>query len=312
MRTVIYFAVLRGQISRRFSLAVLRPLVVLGIPVVFNSVATLVLRVSDRFFINGYLGKGEVALYQLADQFAAILPLLVSNPFSVVWPAMRYKVMKDEDAPEYYALVLTYLTYFSLYLGVGIAALAPDVIRVVAHEAYFGAAAVVPLFVVYYVLAATAKGVNVGLMLEKQAHWNAIVVIVSAALNLALNYLLIPRYGMYGAAYATIASFAFMNWFRWYMSMRYYPVAYEWGRILRLVAVAAALYAVASLVRLENPYLSFAARFAIAATYPLLVALVGFHDDRERARIAELWGSIRSRLRRKPGDVPPRATKIPE
>jgi O-antigen/teichoic acid export membrane protein len=296
VKSAIYFTILRKQIALRFSAAVLSPLLWLGIPVVFNSLATLGLRVADRFFIHRYFDAGEVALYSIADQFAAILPLLVANPFSLVWPAMRFKVMRDEDAREYYALVLTYVVYAALYVGLGVAVLAPDVLRIVVHADYAGAAAVVPLLVVYNILAATAKGINVGLMIEKRAHLNAAIVIAAALLNVALNLLWIPSYGMFGAAWATIASYAFLNVVRWYLSTRYYHVAYEWGRIVKLVAVGLLLYGATTLVALPNPYLSFLLRGAIAAIFPLLLLPLGFYDERERTRIAEIVSTGRTRL----------------
>jgi O-antigen/teichoic acid export membrane protein len=300
VKSVLYFSSLRRHIALRFSTSVLRPLLMLGIPVVFNSVATLVLKVSDRYFLRHYFDTSEVALYQLADQFAAIVPLLVANPFSLVWPAMRFKVMRDDDAQDYYARVLTYLSFLALYVGVGIAAMAPDVIEIVAHRSYYGATTVVPLFVISYVLSATAKGVNVGLMIDKRAHWNAIIVVVTACLNLALNFALIPRYGMYGAAVSTIASFAFMNWFRWYMSTRFYPVSYEWGRIAKLIAAAGIVYFAATLVTPESPIVSLIGRFSIAICYPLVVACTGFFDVKERSRILALLGTRWSRLLPRP------------
>ena len=84
---------------------------------IFNALATKVLINADRFFINHYVDAREVGLYELANKFAAVLPILITNPFSLIWPAMRFQVMKDEDADEYYSLVLTYLSFLSLISG---------------------------------------------------------------------------------------------------------------------------------------------------------------------------------------------------
>jgi small subunit ribosomal protein S12 len=64
-----------------------------------------------------------------------------------------------------------------------------------------------------------------------------------------------------------------------------------------MLVVATLLYAATTLVQIANPYLSIAARGALAASYPLLLALAGFYDARERARILEFWASVRSRMR---------------
>jgi O-antigen/teichoic acid export membrane protein len=302
-QSVAYAAVLRRHIAWEFSAAELRPMLMLGLPMMFNALATKILIASDRFFINYFHGQSAVGLYAFADRFAAILPILVANPFSLVWPAMRFQVMKDDDAREYYARVLTYLTFLALYFGLGVAALAPDVMRIVSRAdlitgEYLGATQIVPLLVLFYVLQATNKGINVGLMIEKKAYWNVVIVLTTAAVNFALNLLLIPSYGALGAAWATVLAYFFFNWFRWYMSNRFYPIAYEWRRIATLAALAFGLYAVTLLIRFENPFLSFAARFAVAATYPLALWAVGFFDDRERARLGELWAQGRERAGR--------------
>jgi O-antigen/teichoic acid export membrane protein len=298
LQTVIYFAMLRGEFSFTFSFAELKPMLWLGVPMVFNALATKVLINADRFFINHYVDAREVGLYELANKFASILPILITNPFSLIWPAMRFQVMRDDDANEYYALVLTYLTYLSLYFGLGVAVLVPDLIRITLREEYWGATAVVPLFVLYYLFVATGKGVNVGLMTERKAYWNPIIVVSAAAINIALNFVLIPRYGMIGAGWATVLSYAFMNWFRWYMSTRYHPIAYEWARIAKMTTLAVAMYFGIVALPIASVYVSFVVRFAVAATFPFVLALVGFYEPRERARIAELWSDGRSRAAR--------------
>ena len=135
---------------------------------------------------------------------------------------------------------------------------------------------------------ASGKGVNVGLMTEKKAFWNPIIVVSAAVVNIALNFALIPTYGMMGAAVATLIAYAFMVWFRWYMSTKYHPVAYEWGRIVLLLGVAAVMYTGIVLIPIANPYVSFGVRFALAATYPLVLLPLGFYTTREKTRIREL------------------------
>ena len=288
LQTVIYFWMLRGQFDARFSFAELKPMLQLGVPMIANALATKALITADRFFINYYFSAREVGLYELANKFASILPILVTNPFSLIWPAMRFEVMKDEDADEYYSLVLTYLVFLSLYFGLGVSVMVPDLIRATLREEYWGAIPVVPMFVLYYLLVASGKGVNVGLMTEKKAFWNPIIVVSAAIVNIALNFALIPTYGMMGAAVATVVAYAFMVWFRWYMSTKYHPVAYEWGGIALLLGVAGVMYTGIVLIPIANPYVSFAVRFALAATFPLVLLPLGFYTTREKTRITEL------------------------
>lgn len=298
IQALAYFWMLRSQIRFEFSFEELKPLLALGFPMIFNALATKILIVSDRFFINHYLSASDVALYGLGNTLCSVLPMLVSNPFNLVWPAMRFEVKNDDDAGEYYSLILTYLTFLSLYFGLGISVLAPDVLRVAFPPTYAATATVVPLFALYYLLASTAKGINVGLMVEKKVYWNPIIVLTTAGVNIVLNYLFIPKYGMIGAGWATVISYAFLNWFRYVISNRYYPVRYEWSRIVRMCVAALFLYVVANAITLDSPAASFLIKFLIAASFPFVLILFRFYEPRESARIGAAWAAIRTRIRK--------------
>lgn len=308
VQTVVYAVLLRREVGLAFSFAELKPMLALGAPMIANPIATKILIVADRFFINHYVGANAVGLYEMANKLASVLPVLITQPFSYIWPAMRFQVMRDDDADEYYSRVLTYLLFLSCYFGLGVSVLMPDFLRVAIREAYWGAAPVIPLFALYYLLVATGKGVNVGLMTEKKAYWNVVIVSSAAVVNLALNFLLIPRYGIVGAGWATVLSFLFLNWFRWYMSTKYHPIDYEWRRLAILLGVALAMYFSISLIRPANPYLSLALRFAAASVYPLVLFAIGFFDARERATFVRLRASGLARARRLAARRPLRRT----
>ena len=51
-------------------------------------------------------------------------------------------------------------------------------------------------------------------------------------LNVVFNFLLIPEFGMYGAAYATIASFLVIFIFSWRLARRCYYIPVAWIQLL--------------------------------------------------------------------------------
>jgi len=54
----------------------------------------------------------------------------------------------------------------------------------------------------------------------------------AALLNIALNFLFIPRFGIYGAAYATLISFCFQSVFVYFMGRKLYNPQFELAKIL--------------------------------------------------------------------------------
>ena len=97
---------------------------------------------------------------------------------------------------------------------------------------------------------------------------------------MALNLILIPPYGMIGAAAATLAAytlmFALMTWY----AQRVFPVPYQWRRVLTAAAAAVALVVAGKLLDA-----GLAVALALALSYPLALGLAGFFLPDERARL---------------------------
>ena len=60
-----------------------------------------------------------------------------------------------------------------------------------------------------------------------------------ALTNIICNLLLIPIWGAMGAALATCITFAVMALITFLITRRFYPVAYEWGRLVRIFSLLA-------------------------------------------------------------------------
>ena len=81
-----------------------------------------------------------------------------------------------------------------------------------------------------------------GIGIEKRARYYPIITAAAAAANLAGNFLLIPRFGTMGAAWATVLSYAVMAGLGLAISRRLYPVPFENRRLAGLLAAAALVY----------------------------------------------------------------------
>jgi O-antigen/teichoic acid export membrane protein len=102
----------------------------------------------------------------------------------------------------------------------------------------------------------------------------------AAAVNVALNLILIPPYGMMGAAVATVAAYATMFVGMSWWGQRVYRVPYQWRRVLT-AALAGAALAVAG--KLVGGGLGVA--LALALAYPLALLPLGFYLPAERRAI---------------------------
>ena len=241
-----------------------------------------VLSFSDRFFLARISGQADVGRYSLGVRIASAMVLLLVA-FRAAWPAFAYSIDDDREARRTYGFVLTYLLYVACWLSLALGVLAPWLVRLLARDESFwpGADVVAPLAFAGALWGAyTVVSIGIGRLKRTQFNWA--ITGAAAALSVALNLLLIPQYGIRGAAAASVAAFAFMFVAMAVYAQRLYPVPYQWRRVVTLLAVSVGLTALGRFVdRLGVSIL-------LVLAYPLVLIPLGFYLPIERARLRAL------------------------
>jgi O-antigen/teichoic acid export membrane protein len=122
--------------------------------------------------------------------------------------------------------------------------------------------------------------IGIGRMRQTQFNW--VVSGAAALVNVALNIVLIPRYGMMGAAVATLVAYVALFVGMWLRGRRIYPVPYQWRRLLTLAAVAAGL------TILGREIGSLPVAIVLALAYPFVLLPLGFYQPAELKRLRRL------------------------
>src|SRR5207247_506422 len=122
--------------------------------------------------------------------------------------------------------------------------------------------------------------VAIGVGRARRTQFNWVVTGAAAAVNATLNVILIPPYGMMGAAVATVAAYATMFVGMSWWAQRLYPVPYQWRRVLT-AALAGIALTVAG--KLAGGGLVVAATLALV--YPFVLLPLGFYLPIERRAI---------------------------
>jgi O-antigen/teichoic acid export membrane protein len=282
--TLIVYAVLVGyrreQLGLQFDRGLLREMNRFGIPLVPTALFLWVTNFSDRLFLVQLADTTEVGLYSVGVRIASAMVLLLTA-FRLAWPAFAYSIDDDREAKRTYAFVLTYLVALTTWVATGLALLSPWIVGWIAAPAFAESSRVVgPL-----AFAAVAFGayivVAIGVGRAKRTQFNWIVTGAAAAVNVALNLLLIPPYGMMGAAVATVAAYSTMFAGMVWWSQQIYPVPYQWCRVVTAAAAGLALVAVGKLADA-----GLALSLGLALVYPLLLLPLGFYLPAERRAIS--------------------------
>ena len=310
---MFYFTV-RRELSLQFSFPELKELLHFGAPLIFTAVATNLFLMSDRFFLEHFSSEREVGVYALANNIVGAVTMLATMPFAQVWTVMRFKVMHEEGAEEYYSRVLTYIVFLSMFLSLGAAAVGGDLVLLYAHRSYNLLPTLLPLLAIAVVFDSASRVLNVGITLRKRTIYGSLLTFVALAFNIALNFILIPRYGSLGATISTLISYLFFAALRYGVSNYFFKVKYEWGRVVVALAVGIVItllfYAI-DYKRGDAPknltlLISMSLKMLLALSFPLLLFVLRCYDPRELHRLTEARQKVFSMIKnRKRSEVFP-------
>jgi len=280
--TLAVYAVLlvyrRTQLGLEFDGDVFRRMTAWGMPFVPSVIALNLIDFSDRFFLARISGTKELGLYAIGMRISAALLFLLAA-FRTAWPAFAYSIPEDE-AKRTYGYVLTYVTFFSAWAAVGLGLCSPWIVRLLTTPDFYRGADVVPVLVFAFVTFGMYIVVvtSIGRAGRRGSNW--MITGAAALFNVALNLILIPPFGMTGAAISMVASyFAMFIGITW-KAQRVFPVVYQWRRVGTAIAAAVALTVTGKLVGC-----GLRGAIGLTAVYPFVLGLLGFYLPQERARI---------------------------
>lgn len=279
---------IRRDLRLRFSRSRWREMFGLGIGLVPAGFAYLVFDVSDRFFLRAYASLTEVGLYSLAIRVSGLmqLPLLA---FAQAWSPYAYKYRQESGHQEFFRRAFLYVLVLFSGFALLLTAVAEEIIRVMTPGAYHGAGAAVGPLALALVAQASTQVSMLGICFARKTWFLSLHAGITAAANLGLNFLLIPRYGAVGAAVATALSYFLLTGLFAWQGERCYPLGLEGLRAARVLALAALGVAGLSLMPEMHPAVAIVVKLAAAGGWGVFVLYVSLTaPERER-----LWVLLR-------------------
>lgn len=223
----------------------------------------------DAIMLSLLKPAADVGIYAIAYRFidqAFVLPgLFVATMFPIITRAVHQDAQRAQRAINntFQALVLG-----AIAVTIMIYVLSGPLVRLVAGPEFEASATPLRLlaFALLFMFVAPVF-YNVLIVINKQKHL-ILVGVLSIALNVGLNLILIPHYSYNGAASATIVSEAFVLVGLYFIARRHYEFQLERTFLVRVLGATVAAAGVVALLSSESPWLSVVAAeltFGLAA-----------------------------------------------
>jgi len=219
-----------------FSFKRLKELFIFSAPLVPATMTLYAFHYADRYFLIHMTTLEELGLYSIGVTIASAVLLLMVG-FRGAWVPIVLSSFREEESKQFYVKIFDYF-WALIFLGtVGISLFSKEILAILAPETYLGAYTVVPILILSLVLFNGVSFFTFGITIAKKTQYRLPLAVIVAAINVGLNYLLIPVYGMVGAAIATLISSIVYAVASFIISQKLYYVSYNLASFFKILAV---------------------------------------------------------------------------
>lgn len=284
--SIIVFVLLVPSMLKSFSFRIDFKLLIdvlkFSFPLMIASLVSSMFNSQDRFILGYLTDSKEVGLYGLGYNIAGILTFVFISPFALAFPVIFWKKIRDENAQRFYTKSMTYSFLIFLFGAIVLSLIAPHFIKVFARNPdYWLSKNIVPFIsfsLVFY-------GMQIiGVMSfyhEKKTNIVLLIFILSSITNIIINLILIPFFGMYGAAISTFISYLISTILIYQFSKKYYFIKWENTKLIIAMTTGIALVIPFYLFNIENLLLSITLKIAAMILFPIILYLFHFYEEIE-------------------------------
>lgn len=235
--TVLWFMIMR-QGKPSSDAAFIRFAFAVGFPIIFHSLAQNILSQSDRVMMQAWkIPNSEIGIYSLIYSLSMVLTTLL-NALNTSWCPFFYEYLSKDRWDIIEEKTKHYVELFTV-LACGFLLVSREVMYFMGDSSYWSGAALIPVLVgAVYCMFLYQYPVNFEFF-HRKTNYVAIGTIGSGIVNIILNALMIPVWGMYGAALATMLSYAVLFFFHFMLVSHMKDVQYKVRTVLFLPGVAA-------------------------------------------------------------------------
>jgi O-antigen/teichoic acid export membrane protein len=217
-----------------------------GLPTLPASLAAIALQVAGRQIME-YLGTTkDLALFGMNYRLGIPMMIFVSM-FEYAWKPFYLSHYRDSDAKELFAKVYTYFTLAAMFLilfwtfSIDFIVRMPFIGGTFVNEVYWVGLPIIPIILWAYYFNGAFTNFNAGFLIEKKTKYLPLIVGIAAIVNITINILAIPKYKIYGAAWATFISYFVEAVVIYYFTLKVYPIKYEWNKVFRIILLSATI-----------------------------------------------------------------------
>ena len=288
-----------SNITLKFDFYLVKELLVYSIPLIFSSIFTILLSVSDRYMLRILADLENVGLYSLGFKIANTTKVFLVTSVQLAISPMIFRMMDDPNNKRFYSKIMTYFSFVVMLFILFVAGFSKELIEAVAQSKDFWQAyQVVPVisFSIFFgMLMSTSQ---TGILITKKTKVFSVIISLSAIINILFNWVLIPIYNEMGAAIASLISqlMSFILVFRY--AQKYYFIPYELKKVLYILVLGISILVIMFLINDRSLVFVLPAKLLLIFSFPFGLYLLNFYEKRELQSIRSIGIKMIQRIKK--------------
>lgn len=244
---VIMAGVLKDNFSFRSDNAVLRSILIFSFPLLIAGILSTFVDVADRFILDHFMDKKLVGIYSFSYRIAMVMNIFVIS-FRTAWTPYSLRLLrKEKDYSILFGHSFTRLIAISLLMFLAVSLFIKDLFGfhlgggTLFNAEYAPGLVIIPFILLGYMFSGLISFYSVYPYQSGKSYHFLISDLAAFIVNIGLNFILIPKYGILGAAAATMVSF-FTGFIYLFVVSRPVKVVYQVKELLTLILYAVAFF----------------------------------------------------------------------
>ncbi len=246
----------RNQLSGKFDIPILKKVLLFGLPYVPNGLGFAINEAVDRFYLNSMSPEAIEAIYGIAYSpeditgiynacyKLGIFMMLTVQMFRMAWQPFFMKYAKADDNRVVFAQVFDWFNIFAGIIFVVISMFVTEIAAIkmpfmdgstLINDRYWAGLNIVPVLLLAYWFQGWFVVFSAGIFIKEKTKLLPGITLVGSVITVSLNFILVPKFGMMGAAIATLVCYAVISHALLHYSQKALQVRYRMLRALYVI-----------------------------------------------------------------------------
>ncbi|SDH86884.1 Membrane protein involved in the export of O-antigen and teichoic acid [Planococcus glaciei] len=184
---------------------IIKKMVLYSLPFLPNTLMWWTMSVSDRYMISYFTGLSATGLYAVATRFSSIITIL-SSVFFQAWQVSAIEEVKNNSRDLFYTNVFNIFFFLMVLTASAFLSLNKVIMNILVSNEFYSVWNYTGVLVIAAIFTSFSSFIGTTYVAMKKPQGALYTSLIGGILNIILNFLLIPIYGLIGACIATLIS----------------------------------------------------------------------------------------------------------